>query len=366
MGIAHANSGTASSGGTNTITPAYPATPASGDLFVNLVICKYANRTINTVAGWTALGTTTGGAGTDGTTDEGQIKIAAFTAVSAGTESGTISQTLTGGTANMAAARIARFTRSAGTGWLFGANAVASQNTGGSTSLSFTFDADPGIQSGDAVVVCAALNADTYSVASHALSAAGCTFDGGTELMDSGFADGSDARMLMVIFQCTAGTSTGVATYTGTASGSATNAPAGAATLLRLREDGVGGGSAPTVAQYRAAIADLWKRPLRLLSHRQLAQWAAATPFTGALVGPTAGTVGQIARPIADLAAGGWTTQSGGTTNLYAVLDEDTPDDADYVRSAVNATNDVLRVSLTSLQQPLAGPGTLKIRHKRA
>jgi len=114
------------------------------------------------------------------------------------------------------------------------------------------------------------------------------------------------------------------------------------------------------------AMQVLLERPRLLVSQWQqatLGRLAATWPLS--LVGPTAGTVGQIARPIADVALGTWTTQSGGTTNLYATLDEDTPDDADYVRSAIDASNDVLRVSLTALNEPLEGPGTLKIRHRR-
>jgi len=244
MAIAWANNGTAGSGTTNTITPAFPTTPASGNLFINQVLAKYANRTINTVAGWTAVGTTTGGAGTDGTADEGQVKIAGFYKVSDGTETGTISQTLTGGTANMAAARMARFTRSAGTGWLIAGTPVASVNAGGTTAISVAFDVDPGFQSGDMAVVLAAFNSDLYSFSSHGLTAAGATFAAATpaEAFDGGFTDGSDARILMALFDCTAGTSSGVATFTSTASGSATNAPAGALVLIRLREDGLAGG----------------------------------------------------------------------------------------------------------------------------
>lgn len=39
----------------------------------------------------------------------------------------------------------------------------------------------------------------------------------------------------------------------------------------------------------------------------------------------------QYIRPASDLIITGWTTQIGGTTNLYATLDEAIEDDADYI-----------------------------------
>jgi len=41
----------------------------------------------------------------------------------------------------------------------------------------------------------------------------------------------------------------------------------------------------------------------------------------------------QFARPTSDQSAGTWTTNSGGTTNLYATIDETSLDDADYIQS---------------------------------
>jgi hypothetical protein len=49
--------------------------------------------------------------------------------------------------------------------------------------------------------------------------------------------------------------------------------------------------------------------------------------------------VASFARPSADIARGSWTTNSGGTTNLWATIDEAVADDADYVISALNANS---------------------------
>ncbi len=240
MAIAWANNGTAGLGTSgNTILRAYPTSLASGDLILLHVFCKYATRTINTPSGFTALGTTSGGAGTDGTADEGNVKIAVFYKISDGTESGTLSVTFTGGTGNMSCARMARFTRSAGTGWLVSGSAVDTLDAGGTTAVSFTYDTDPGFSANDLAIACSAFNTDTYSFSSHALSASGATFAAHAtpEAMDTGHNEGSDGRQHMALFDCTAGPSSGVATFSTTASGSATNSPAGASVLVRLRED---------------------------------------------------------------------------------------------------------------------------------
>lgn len=63
----------------------------------------------------------------------------------------------------------------------------------------------------------------------------------------------------------------------------------------------------------------------------------------------------QSARPISDITKGGWTASSG--TDLYAMLDESYPSDADYIRSASNPTADLCEVRLATLNDPLVGTG---------
>jgi hypothetical protein len=49
--------------------------------------------------------------------------------------------------------------------------------------------------------------------------------------------------------------------------------------------------------------------------------------------------VANFARPSADISRGSWTTQSGGTANLFATIDEAVADDADFVISAIGANS---------------------------
>ena len=74
MAIGFGAAGTADANAVRSLTPSYPAVSA-GDYLLLEVAQKYADRTVNTPSGWTALGSASGGAGTDGTVDEGNVKI---------------------------------------------------------------------------------------------------------------------------------------------------------------------------------------------------------------------------------------------------------------------------------------------------
>jgi len=63
----------------------------------------------------------------------------------------------------------------------------------------------------------------------------------------------------------------------------------------------------------------------------------------------------QFGVPISDFSVGNWTTQSGGTTNLFATLDETNRDDSDYIRSELTPVSSPVTLQLTSLSTPLAG-----------
>lgn len=60
------------------------------------------------------------------------------------------------------------------------------------------------------------------------------------------------------------------------------------------------------------------------------------------------------ARPISDVAIGGWKTYLGGTTNLYQMIDEQIPDDADYIKSSniESGQDDTTKFGLASRTDP--------------
>jgi hypothetical protein len=69
-------------------------------------------------------------------------------------------------------------------------------------------------------------------------------------------------------------------------------------------------------------------------------------------------------RPDTDASNSGWTDQAGGTTNLYLTVDEAAPaNDADYVKSSLNPTADVIRFRISDPSSAIAGPFSVSYRY---
>lgn len=61
----------------------------------------------------------------------------------------------------------------------------------------------------------------------------------------------------------------------------------------------------------------------------------------------------QHARPSSDVSnAGGWSDQGGGSTNLYAAIDESSVNEADYIRSPVSPSSATVEVALGTITDP--------------
>lgn len=58
------------------------------------------------------------------------------------------------------------------------------------------------------------------------------------------------------------------------------------------------------------------------------------------------GGMPQFGRPSTDTVNEGWTEDDGTSTTIFDQIDEPTPDDADYIRSALAPTNDVYATKL--------------------
>lgn len=80
-------------------------------------------------------------------------------------------------------------------------------------------------------------------------------------------------------------------------------------------------------------------------------------PFSDA---PSDASLRQCLHPVADIAANGWTPSSG--TDLFAMIDEVTPDDTDYDRSPNNPTTQFMEVLFGPGVTPPAGTQTLSTR----
>ncbi len=223
--------------GTTGASPTYPTSPTAGNLLLLLVANKHDEHTVTTPSGWTAPSnnTSTGGAGTDGTDDEGTVRVTAFYKVADGSETGTLTVSVIGG--NVTTAQIFQFSRSGGTAWDV-ACAIGSKNTGGTTTWAITTSSDPGIAGGDMVVTLCGANTDsfTYSTSASPLLTSGITYGALAKRNDASNAQGADLRFIVHTHAVTSGTSSGNSTFNMTSSGSSSNAPAGAMVLVRLRE----------------------------------------------------------------------------------------------------------------------------------
>lgn len=69
-------------------------------------------------------------------------------------------------------------------------------------------------------------------------------------------------------------------------------------------------------------------------------------------------------RPSSDVADGGWTDDAGGTS-LFAAIDEAAINDADYIQSGRNPSNDVCEIKLPSSSETPASPAKIKYRYWR-
>ena len=233
--IAYVGAG-AGSVGTTSVTPAYPGSIAAGDLFVMHVVNKYPTNGPSTPSGWTAVtnGQATGGAGS-AAADSGTVYSTIFTREAVGSESGTVTVTVTG--SNSSRAIIYAFRKTAGASWDVAATNGADNSAG--TSWSVTGAADPGIMPGDWVCAASGINSDAPSFATEAMAAGGVTsWDTLVELDDSASTTGDDIRQVFSYHRALTGTSNAAPVFTMTGSATSGNYPAGATVILRLRVTG--------------------------------------------------------------------------------------------------------------------------------
>lgn len=239
MAISFIAAGTSTAASASPITPDYPAGTAAGDYIICTAAIKYATCAISTPTGFTYLADAQGGLGTDGVSEEGGVRVYAFGRLADGSESGTFNVSRSGGTLSVLWARTATFRNATGL-WDVVAGTQAADNSAG-TSVSFTYDVDPGFVANDWGVTCWAVNSSAYTVSTHALSASGLSSITSLSRLNTAVLTGARLRGGLATHAIGSGTSAGVATYTHTASSSNSVAPTGGSVLIRLREQSAGG-----------------------------------------------------------------------------------------------------------------------------
>lgn len=226
--------------GTKALAVPHPAGIVAGDLLVLVVGNKHPPNGPTTPAGWTLVtnGQGLGGLGTNGG-DRGPVYSTIFVKIALGTETGNLSVTLT--SAVGAIGRMFRYTKTTAAAWDYAATNGADSTAG--TDWSVTGAADPGISSGDLVIVGSVVNSnrmddpDPWTLES--VAATGATFGAATERQDSRTSAGNDLALIVSDHPVTAGTATAapVFTMTGAPAGRVTvNTPTGPSVFLRIRE----------------------------------------------------------------------------------------------------------------------------------
>lgn len=250
MSIGFVNLGTVSNG-TTSVTPGIPVSLVAGNLLFLVVINKYPNNAPTTPSGWTLVGQSSAGTTVDAV-DSGHVYCTVWYKISDGTESGTVTVTVTSG--NATKGLILQYSLTVGDGWGISPVSVGSF-TGATTAWSATGDIDPGLIAGDRLVVFSGINTDNYTFTAESVTASGVTFGTNAERNDTGTSSGDDCGMLITDHAVTAGPSSGVPTFVATASGSvAATAPAGPSLFVRIRDVPPISGSGATTFAGTAAL----------------------------------------------------------------------------------------------------------------
>lgn len=214
--------GTAASG-TTSCTPAYP-TGISANTSKLFCLVTGRGNTAGTVptmpSGWTRVGGLEGGTGTWGV-DLGTRRVDFFQKDTvAGTETGTVTVSLSGTTNNTLRATIFRVEVTSGYG--IDVELVSGADTSNDTSYSATASANATFDSNRLVLIGTAQNVDTGTASSRAISASGITFGTLTNRADTAVTNGNDHRHILNSVPVSSGSGTVAPTfsYTISASGS--------------------------------------------------------------------------------------------------------------------------------------------------
>lgn len=305
MAIAFGTGGAVATG-TTSLSVAFPTSIAAGDLLILFVTNKYPTNGPSTPSGWTLLAQSSGGTGANGA-NSGSCYATVFYKIADGTETGNLAVTLTG--ANTSLGTIKRYTKGSTMSWGI-ASAVASRNTGNTTSWTETFTSDPGDRASDFTIVLSAINAGTPTYTLEALSQTGATLGSMTERQDTAGSNGDGVHIVITEQAVSSGTSSAAPTYAMTASASTANSPAGASVLIRLREI-LGGVVSTTLAAATLSAAGTFANNGALATTLSDASLAAVGTQTTS--GALAQTLGA-----ATLSAVGTQTDSGGLAQTLA------------------------------------------------
>jgi hypothetical protein len=236
MSIALASIG-ATSDGTTSLSTDYPASISAGNLLLHFVASKFNDSSHSTPGSFTLLDTETAGVGAEFGSDSGTIVASLFSLIASGSESGSVSTTVTNG--NSSQGFIARLTRSGGSGFLL-ASTTARWVTDNTQTIAVTFDDAIDFAPGDYVAAFVGLNTNSPTgLGSLSFTASGITFGTAAQQRWTSTGTGGDSSVAMVDAIVSSGTGSVVPSFSALKATSAQGE--GPVILVRLREASGGG-----------------------------------------------------------------------------------------------------------------------------
>ena len=225
---------------TTTVTVSYPSmTGANSSTALYLIATGRSNTAATEFAitggGWTNIGTLEGGTGTWGA-DAGTRRVTVFRKDTVtGSESGTVTLTLAGTTANTLYGSIVRVDAPAA-GYTLTQSVVSGADTSAGTAVSITASSTLDYAANDLILVCHASPSDTGGVVgSPSLTASGSTFGSLTSRASIAVTGGNDHRHVVYSAVVTAAGSAAAPVFAYTASGTNSGNASGPAIFVRIR-----------------------------------------------------------------------------------------------------------------------------------
>jgi MSHA biogenesis protein MshQ len=211
----------------------YPVGVTAGMILVGILVHRYSAATVSVPSDWTLLGSLGGGAGVNAD-DSGEVVLSVYYKRALGTETGSVSITLTGG--NIAIGRMMSFSDANYPRMAWNINAYFKAfNTGGTTAWSITTNENVRLRDNDMVIVAKGINTDTPTFSAYTYTATGATFGARSQRSSTSTTGGNDARINLITGSVASGVVNTPFTYNDTASASTANGPTGVTAVIVLR-----------------------------------------------------------------------------------------------------------------------------------
>lgn len=224
------------------VTPAFPASIAAGNMLIMIVGQRGSAANVGTVttpSGWTRVfaftntgGENTGGYSTTWGAGTGNTNLYVFKKVATGSETGT--ETVTLASNNVSWSSIHQYSKTAAN-WRINSSMGTDVTTGTGVSIAAFYPL--GVISGDQLLGAMVIPANVATFSAEAFASSGATIGAATEIHEAASANGNQIGGFVARAACTAGSSAASVrpTLTATAAGTTTNVR-GPGVLIRISE----------------------------------------------------------------------------------------------------------------------------------